>query len=85
MRTALLAFIVVVAIAAAACAQPSRRGRPPSTRPAAARGVPAGRNAPDLAKGPVDPYDQAAERAKFFQAAGPDNELDPMEFAAAAG
>jgi Ca2+-binding EF-hand superfamily protein len=35
---------------------------------------------PDLAKGPVDPYDAAAERAKFFKAAGKDSELDKKEY-----
>jgi Ca2+-binding EF-hand superfamily protein len=37
----------------------------------------------DLAKGAVDPYDRIGERARFFRAAGVDNELDAKEFAAA--
>jgi len=36
----------------------------------------------DVCKGCVDPYNPAAERVKFFKAAGVDNELDATEFEA---
>jgi Ca2+-binding EF-hand superfamily protein len=39
---------------------------------------------PDVLNGPVDPYDAAGEKVKFFAAAGADNELDANEAAAAA-
>jgi hypothetical protein len=39
-------------------------------------------NAPDLCRGPVDPYHAGAERGRFFAAAGVDNELDAKEFQA---
>jgi hypothetical protein len=85
MSTTLRAFLVALAVTAAAWGQPSRRRRPASPRPPATRPATRVQKAPDVAKGPVDPYDAAAERAKFFKAAGPDNELDQKEFAAAAG
>ena len=37
---------------------------------------------PDVLSGAVDPYDQAAQRVRFFAAARADNELDANEFAA---
>jgi beta-lactamase regulating signal transducer with metallopeptidase domain/Ca2+-binding EF-hand superfamily protein len=46
-------------------------------------GVPAVK--PDILKDAVDPYDAAAEKARFFAAAGADNEMDANEFKAAAG
>ncbi|HUS46517.1 MAG TPA: hypothetical protein VM098_00245 [Phycisphaerae bacterium] len=51
----------------------------PSTAPASP--APAARpRTPDLARDAVDPYNPAAERARFFQAAGVDNELTEQEF-----
>ena len=37
---------------------------------------------PDLANGPVDPFKQGNERAKFLKAAGADLEIDESEFKA---
>jgi len=85
MSTTLRAFLVALAVTAAAWGQPSRRRKPASPRSPATRPALRVQKAPDVAKGPVDPYDAATERAKFFKAAGPDNELDQKEFAAAAG
>ena len=45
--------------------------------------TPLAREVPDLAKGPVDPYEMMGERSRFFKAAGVDNELDSKEFATA--
>ena len=39
-------------------------------------------SAADLCRGVIDPYDSAAERGRFLQAAGVDNELDAKEFEA---
>jgi hypothetical protein len=36
--------------------------------------------AEDLLRGPIDPYDAAAEKRKFFRAAGADGELDEQKF-----
>jgi len=55
----------------------------PATAPAVT--IAKAKPAADLVKGAVDPYDRAAERARFFRAAGVDNELDAKEFAAARG
>jgi len=63
-------------------AQPdsSSASRPAISRAAATR--PAKLDVPDLCKGAVDPYDQAAQRTHFFAAAGVDGELDANEFQA---
>ena len=45
--------------------------------------APAATAIPDICKDCVDPYVPTAERAKFFKAAGKDNEIDAKEFEAA--
>ena len=57
--------------------------RPPATtapaKPTAIKPV------PDLCKGPIEPYDVAGEKARFFAVAGVDSELSEKEFAANKG
>ncbi len=54
----------------------------PATAPAKAKpaAAPVAAKAPNLADQAVDPYNPAAERVRFFQAAGVDNELTEKEF-----
>jgi Ca2+-binding EF-hand superfamily protein len=51
---------------------------PATTDEEAKPAVPA-KSVPDLCRGVVDPYDKAAERSRFFKAAGVDNELSSKE------
>jgi hypothetical protein len=69
---------VAVATASAQTTQPSQ----PSSRPAVVVVKVAPLEA-DICTDAVDPYNSPAERARFFQAAGQDNELSAAEFAAA--
>ena len=68
-----LAALVVLAWAA----EPAGAQNGPTTKPAA--------KVPDVLAGAVDPYNPVTERARFFAAAGLDNELDAKEFAADKG
>jgi len=43
---------------------------------------PAAKPAKDLCKGAVDPYEWIGQKTRFFEAAGPDNELTEKEFTA---
>ena len=81
MRATVLIALAVGVVSASAAA------RGPATQPTTAATKPAARppRVPDVLKGAVDPYEPAGERGRFFQAAGPDNELDTKELAAARG
>jgi len=60
----------------------------PATQPAATAGQTPAKSAPvvaDICTDAVDPYNPAAQRALFFKAAGPDNEMDSKEFTADRG
>ena len=63
----------------------SSPARPAEPATATAPASQPARRPPDRLRGAVDPYEPAAERARFFQAAGVDNELARKEFAAAHG
>jgi Ca2+-binding EF-hand superfamily protein len=80
-------LIVLSAIVAVVAPLAAGQGSPPATAPAAATApaTPRVADLPDVLRSAVDPYDGPAERARFFQAAGVDNELDAKEFAAARG
>lgn len=64
-------------------AAPVLRAQPAA--PAEAPTASAVKPAADLCKGVVDPYDPVSERARFFKAAGVDNELSAAEFTTARG
>jgi len=80
MRTASLALAAAVLTFSSAWAGGDKPARP---RPGPVRIARPARPVEDLLKGAVDPYDAAAERARFFRAAGVDNELERKEFDAA--
>jgi len=75
--------LAVLALTSAALSQTTAPASQPSSGPATTTSAPAG--VPDLCNGPLDPYDAGAERNKFFQAAGVDNELNQQEFGADQG
>jgi len=78
----ILTGIALIGLAATArAADKPATTKPAATKPAATRPA----RPPDVLTGPVDPYQPGTERAKFFQAAGVDNELDQKEHAAARG
>ncbi len=83
--TGILAALTVAASAGAEPASPPARAaattRPASTRPASTRPA----KTADRLPGAIDPYRPGAERMRFFQAAGVDNELSDKEFRAAHG
>jgi len=80
MRAIALSCLLLLSAAASAASKPTTAPATtkPSVRPKAVK-------PPDLLKGAVDPYEPAAERGRFFRAAGVDNELDAKEFTATRG
>lgn len=81
MFRAAMAFLLVVVMAGLLCGQTSGPSSAPASLPAS-RPTTLAYTGPDLCKGVIDPYDDAAERTRFLKAAGVDNELDEQEFAA---
>lgn len=88
----MVARMSTILLAAALCAAALGAESQPSTSPtsspspgastAPAAYVP---KVPDVMADAVDPYNPAAERMRFFKAAGVDSELDAKEFEAARG
>ncbi len=69
---------------AATAGMPARAADANSQAPRVSSSQPAAQpTIPDLLGGAIDPYQPGLERAKFFKAAGVDNELDAKEFRAA--
>ena len=73
MRKAPMCIGTILLATALVWAQKAPKKPPSSARVSIAKAI------PDLAKGPVDPYEATGERAKFFKAAGKDSELDQKE------
>jgi len=77
MNARYLMLIAVLLLAVTAVA-PGQTDAPAKTEEEAKPAAPT-KSVPDLCRGVVDPYDKAAERSRFFKAAGVDNELSDKE------
>jgi len=73
-------YLVLIAglLLVVAATAPGQTDAPLPTGEDAKPAAPA-KTVPDLCRGVVDPYDKAAERSRFFKAAGVDNELTSKE------